>query len=266
MRLAQAVVLGAVQGLAEFLPISSSGHLILVRNLLGWEDPGLYFDVALHFGTLLAILVYFAKDWIALLRSLIDKTRAQAERRLFWLLVVATIPGAVAGKLLEKWAENYFRAPGLVAVMLIVVGLIMWWAESSGRLANGLESLTPADAMKVGLAQALAIVPGVSRSGSTITMALFCGMTREAAARLSFLMATPIIAGACTLGALHLRHEGIPPEMRGAFLAGILTSGVVGYAAVSSFLRYLRTRTLKPFVAYRVAVGLMVLLLAFAKA
>ncbi|MBI3552871.1 MAG: undecaprenyl-diphosphatase UppP [Elusimicrobia bacterium] len=262
MTLFQAVVCGVVQGLAEFLPVSSSGHLILLRSLLGWEDPGLYFDVALHFGTLLAVIAYFFKDWLDLVRSVLDKTRPQAHRRLFWLLVAATVPGALAGKLLEKWAEETFRAPTIVAVMLIVVGLLMWWGDSSGKLGRQLESLELPDALKVGCAQAFAVIPGVSRSGSTITAALFLGLTRDAAARLSFLMSTPIIAGACTLGALHLRHEGIPADQRAAFAAGILTSAVVGYAAVSGFIRYLRTNTLKPFVIYRIAAGLLVLALS----
>lgn len=253
MPLHQAIVCGVVQGLGEFLPISSSGHLILARALLRWPDPGLTFDIALHAGTLVALLIYYRATWLELLTS---------RRRLLGLVALATVPGAIAGKLLEKKAEEAFRAPPLVAVGLIVVGVLMWLADRAARAERGTSAIAPRDALLVGLSQAFAIVPGVSRSGSTITAGLLLGLDRSAAAEFSFLMATPIIAGATALGALHLRHEGVPPGMAPAFLAGALTSAAVGYAAISGFLKYLRSRSLAPFCAYRVAAGLAVLALA----
>jgi undecaprenyl-diphosphatase len=275
----QAVILGIVQGLTEFLPISSSGHLILVRDLMHWPDPGLSFDVALHAGTLVAILIYFAGTWIRILRAAlganvrIDQApdapatlspeELRQQRILLWLLVLGTIPGAIIGKLFEKQAEETFRQPALVAALMIVVALIMWWAEKAGSRSKQLTQVTAADALTVGLAQATAIMPGVSRSGSTIAAGLFRGMTRDAAARFSFLLATPIIAGACLLNAWHMRHAGIAPEMKQAFLVGTIVSAVVGYITIAAFLRYLRTNSLKIFIVYRIIFGIIVLALVF---
>jgi undecaprenyl-diphosphatase len=263
MPLSHAAVLGAIQGLSEFLPISSSGHLILARALLRWPDPGLYFDVALHGGTLIAVLIYFRAVWRDLARAALGGGTAQ-DRRLLLYLVVATIPGAVAGKLLEKYAEEAFRAPALIAANLIVFGLLMGLAEHLGRKQRTLGETTLKDAGLIGLAQTLAIVPGVSRSGSTITAGLALGLDRGAAARFSFLMSTPIIGGAALLGFLHLRHEGVAAGMRAPFLVGVTASAVVGYAAVAGFIRFLTTHSLRPFVVYRVVAGAAVLALVFA--
>jgi undecaprenyl-diphosphatase len=275
----QAIVLGIVQGLTEFLPVSSSGHLILVRDLLHWSDPGLAFDVALHAGTLVAVLIYFAGLWIRILRaafganvriddasgdtSPLSPEELRQQRWLLWLLVLGTVPGAIIGKLFEKQAEETFRQPALVASMMIVVALIMWWAEKAGSYRKSLSQTGVADALTVGIAQAAAIVPGVSRSGSTIAAGLFRGMTRDAAARFSFLLATPIIAGACVLNAIHLRHTGIPADMKQAFIVGTAVSAVVGYITIAGFIRYLRTRTLKIFIVYRIIFGIIVLALVF---
>ncbi len=279
MPLYQAIVLGIVQGLTEFLPVSSSGHLILVRDLLHWSDPGLAFDVALHAGTLVAVLIYFAGLWIRILRAAfganvrIDDASGDAsplspeelrqQRWLLWLLVLGTVPGAIIGKLFEKQAEETFRQPALVASMMILVALIMWWAEKAGSYRKSLSQTGVADALTVGIAQAAAIVPGVSRSGSTIAAGLFRGLTRDAAARFSFLLATPIIAGACVLNAIHLRHTGIPADMKQAFIVGTAVSAVVGYITIAGFIRYLRTRTLKIFIVYRIIFGIIVLALVF---
>ncbi|HTD25216.1 MAG TPA: undecaprenyl-diphosphatase UppP [Terriglobales bacterium] len=279
MPLYQAIVLGIVQGLTEFLPVSSSGHLILVRDLLHWSDPGLAFDVALHAGTLVAVLIYFAGLWIRILRaafganvriddasgdtSPLSPEELRQQRWLLWLLVLGTVPGAIIGKLFEKQAEETFRQPALVASMMIVVALIMWWAEKAGSYRKSLSQTGVADALTVGIAQAAAIVPGVSRSGSTIAAGLFRGMTRDAAARFSFLLATPIIAGACVLNAIHLRHTGIPADMKQAFIVGTAVSAVVGYITIAGFIRYLRTRTLKIFIVYRIIFGIIVLALVF---
>jgi len=275
----QAIVLGIVQGLTEFLPVSSSGHLILVRDLLHWSDPGLAFDVALHAGTLVAVLIYFAGLWIRILRaafganiridsesgdtSPLSPEELRQQRWLLWLLVLGTVPGAIIGKLFEKQAEETFRQPALVASMMILVALIMWWAEKASSYRKSLSQTGVADALTVGIAQAAAIVPGVSRSGSTIAAGLFRGMTRDAAARFSFLLATPIIAGACVLNAIHLRHTGIPADMKQAFIVGTAVSAVVGYITIAGFIRYLRTRTLKIFIVYRIIFGIIVLALVF---
>jgi undecaprenyl-diphosphatase len=272
----QAIVLGIVQGLTEFLPVSSSGHLILVRDLLHWPDPGLAFDVALHAGTLVAILIYFASLWIRIIRAAfganvridggtgeLTPEELKQQRFLLWLLVLGTIPGAIIGKLFEKQAEETFRQPALVASLMIVVALIMWWGEKVGSMRKNLTQVTVPDALTVGLAQATAIMPGVSRSGSTIAAALFRGLNRDAAARFSFLLATPIIAGACVLNALHLRHTGIPADMKQAFLVGTAVSAVVGYITIAAFIRYLRTQTLKIFIVYRIIFGIIVLALVF---
>lgn len=284
MPIYQAVVLAVVQGLAEFIPISSSGHLIIVRRLLGWNELSpaheLTFDVALHFGTLLSVLIYFRRTWIQIIRAALggkvvrfsetsssDQNLTPEERReerwLLWFLAIATIPGAIAGKLLEHSAEDYFREHiYLIAGALIVVALLMWWGEKAGRLSKPLTQVRFLDAILIGCAQAFALIPGVSRSGSTITAALFRNMTREAAVRFSFLLSTPIIAGAALLKAHELRKEGLPAGMHAPFLVGVLVSAIVGYAAIAWLIRYLQANTLKAFVVYRIIAGVVVIGLA----
>ena len=191
----QAIVLGIVQGLTEFLPVSSSAHLILVPWLLKWqEDPGLAFDVVLHLGTLLALLVFYWREWLEMVMSLVNGDRVQ--RRLLLLLIVASVPGAIIGLLLEKQAETIFRSPVLIAVTLATMGVLLWAADGIGSKKRKIGDITFLDALFIGLSQALAIIPGVSRSGATITTARFLGIERADAANFSFLMATPIIAGA----------------------------------------------------------------------
>jgi len=280
----QAVVLAIVQGLAEFIPISSSGHLIIVRRLLGWNELSpaheLTFDVALHFGTLLSVLFYFRRTWIQIIRAALggkvvrfsetgasdEKLTAEEQRQerwLLWLLAIATVPGAIAGKLLEHSAEDYFREHiYLIAGALIVVALLMWWGEKAGQLTKPLSQVSFSDAIIIGCAQAFALIPGVSRSGSTITAGLFRNMTREAAVRFSFLLSTPIIAGAALLKAHELRKEGLPPGMHAPFVVGVLVSAIVGYAAIAWLIRYLQTNTLKAFVIYRIIAGVVVMGLA----
>ena len=284
MPIYQAVVLAIVQGLAEFIPISSSGHLIIVRRLLGWNELSpaheLTFDVALHFGTLLSVLFYFRRTWIQIIRAALggkvvrfsetgasdEKLTAEEQRQerwLLWLLAIATVPGAIAGKLLEHSAEDYFREHiYLIAGALIVVALLMWWGEKAGQLTKPLSQVSFSDAIIIGCAQAFALIPGVSRSGSTITAGLFRNMTREAAVRFSFLLSTPIIAGAALLKAHELRKEGLPPGMHAPFVVGVLVSAIVGYAAIAWLIRYLQTNTLKAFVIYRIIAGVVVMGLA----
>ena len=285
MPIYQVVVLAIVQGLAEFIPVSSSGHLIVVRRLLGWNELSpaheLTFDVALHFGTLLSVLFYFRRTWFQIIRAALGgkvvrfseaggadqnltADEQKEERSLLWFLAIATIPGAIAGKLLEHSAEDYFREHiFLIAGALIVVALLMWWGEKVGELRKPLTGISFADALIVGCAQAFALLPGVSRSGSTITAGLFRNMTREAAVRFSFLLSTPLIAGAALLKAHELRKEGLPSEMHMPFLVGVLISAVVGYIAIAWLIRYLQSNSLKVFIVYRIVVGLIVIGLAF---
>ncbi len=205
----QAIFLGIVQGLTEFLPISSSGHLALLEHYFNVQEAGLAFDVLLHVGTLVALIAYFWHDWLDMFKAVLKPERYNRfERRLFWYLVVATIPGAVAGFLLEKKAETVFRAPMRIAILLGVMGIILYLADRLARHQRRLPGITLTDAILIGLSQALAIMPGVSRSGSTMTMALFLGFTRETAARFSFLMSTPIIFGAGLYHGLKLLKNG----------------------------------------------------------
>jgi undecaprenyl-diphosphatase len=253
----QALVLGAVQGLTEFLPVSSSAHLILVPWLLNWQDPGLAFDVALHLGTLVALLIYYWQTWIKLLGSLVNND--VASRRLLFLLILASVPGAVIGLLLEKQAETIFRSPLLIASTMAVLGVVLWLVDRLFRSRRKVSDLTTADALLIGFSQALAIVPGVSRSGATITMARALGIEREDAANFSFLMATPIIAGAGLLEARKLVAAG----MHAPVLWGFLASAVFGVAAIAGLIRFVRTRTYQPFAWYRVGVALLVFVVAF---
>jgi undecaprenyl-diphosphatase len=253
--------------------------------LLGWNELSpaheLTFDVALHFGTLLSVLFYFRRTWFQIIRAALGgrvvrfseaggaeqnltAQEQREERLLLWFLAVATIPGAIAGKLLEHSAEDYFREHiFLIAGALIVVALLMWWGEKVGELKKPLTGISLTDAVTVGCAQAFALVPGVSRSGSTITAGLFRNMTREAAVRFSFLLSTPLIAGAALLKAHELRKEGLPAGMHTAFLVGVLVSAIVGYAAIAWLIRYLQSNSLKVFIVYRIVVGVIVIGLAF---
>lgn len=268
MPLSQAVVLAIVQGLTEFLPISSTAHLVLFPWVLGWKDPGLTFDVALHAGTLLAVLAYFWRLWVDLLRDgfrrgLTQEGDARKKREIFWFLVLGTVPGGLAGLLFEHAAETKLRQPAVIATALITVALLMWAADRQEKRELQLFDIRLFDSVVVGLAQAFAIIPGVSRSGVTMTAALFLGMTRETSARFSFLLATPLIGGAALKKGLELRHEGLPLEMRLPFLVGTLVAAVVGYLVITALIRFLERRTFKVFVIYRIALGVLVLVLGW---
>jgi undecaprenyl-diphosphatase len=262
----QALVLGVIQGLSEFLPISSSAHLTLVPWLFHWRDPGLAFDVALHFGTLIAVLWYFRHQWITLVAaaaSIIAHRRVETEQE--WravYLIIATIPGAIAGLALEKYAESTFRDPKLVATVLIIMGVVLWWIDKRSAQDRPLGSITWVDALSIGLAQMFAIIPGVSRSGSTITAGRALRLTREGAAIFSFLMSMPIIAAASLLKLPHvLKTEGIDAQL----VVGVLASAVSGWLAISVLLRFVVRRSYGIFAVYRVVVGLIVLAIAFTR-
>lgn len=286
MPISQAIVLAIIQGLAEFIPISSSGHLIIVRRLLGWNELSpaheLTFDVALHFGTLLSVLFYFRRTWFQIIRAAfggkverfsesaksgptLTAGEQREERLLLWFMAIATIPGAIAGKLLENSAEDYFREHiFLIAGALIVVAALMWWSEKVGQRTKPLTQISLSDAIVVGCAQAFALIPGVSRSGSTITAGLFRNLKREAAVRFSFLLSTPLIAGAALLKGHELKKEGLPAGMHAPFIVGVLVSAVVGYVTIAWLIRYLQTNTLKVFIIYRIVFGIVVIGLALA--
>ncbi len=322
MPLWQAIILGAVQGLTEFLPISSTAHLALVPWLFGWRDPGLTFDVALHVGTLVAVVIYFWKTWMELLagglrrfrlgsaksadsanvdfvdsadktvkvctlgtadslenlstssgtQNLPNKTNFSSAQSastgpledgsLLWLLVLGTIPAAVVGLLFEKQVETTLRSPLVMGVALIVVALLMAYADRKQSGNKGLRQIGVADALLVGCSQAVALIPGVSRSGITITTGLFLHFQRDAAARFSFLLSTPIIAGACLKKLLDVYHQGLAPNALVPFAVGALVSAVTGYATIAFFLKFLQFGTFRIFVYYRIILGIIVLALA----
>ncbi len=266
MTAGQAVVYGIVQGLGEFLPISSSAHLVLLPWLLGWKDPGLAFDVALHLGTLVALVAFFWRDLLRLARawlaSVVErKVGDDPERRLAWGIALASVPGAAAGLLLEDYAETTLRAPALIAGTLIGMGLLLHAADRFCPKRKRLGELTVPNTFLIGVAQALALVPGVSRSGATISAARALGATRDAAARFSFLLSAPIVVGAGLLKTPGMIAGGLDT----ALLAGVVTSAVVGYLAIRYLLAYVQTRDYGVFVYYRVALGLAVLALLAAR-
>jgi undecaprenyl-diphosphatase len=260
-----AIILGIVQGLSEFLPISSSGHLLLTPWAFGWHDFAgnadleKTFDVALHLGTLVGAIAYFRADIVRLARAAFSRlNRDDPDRRLAWLLVISCIPGGITGALLETPIEDHLGQIWLIAVMLIVFGLILYWAD---RLA-GARTVTDfrlRDALLMGTAQALALSPGVSRSGVTISTGRKLGFDRDSAARLSFLMGLPIIGGAVALKLGKQFARGFPHGFAAPFAWGIVASAVSGYLAVWGLLRLIRTRSFTPFVVYRLAIGLVVL-------
>jgi undecaprenyl-diphosphatase len=263
MSIFQAIVFGAVQGLTEFLPVSSTAHLILLPWFMGWPDPGLAFDVALHLGTLVALLIYFRTDWLELIGASLGMVRGRTrtpDAKMAMLIVGATIPAALAGALFESKVENALRAPQLIGVSLIGMALVLVVAEAAGRRKKTLDDLSWSDAMAVGAAQAFAIIPGVSRSGSTITAGLFRSMKRDAAARFSFYLSAPIIGGAVAKKSLDILKSGLGLEQMTPFIIGIISSGIIGYLSIAFLMRYLQTHNTYLFVVYRVALGIVVLL------
>ena len=269
MPILQVIVLAVVQGLTEFLPISSTAHLYLTSWLLQWQTEALSFDVMLHLGTLLAILLYFFADWVQLLAQgfgLHAGTDEELKRNpmLLWLMAIATIPVAIAGAIFHKQAEGSWRNPWVMGGMLIAVGILMWIAENAGRKLRDLRSVNLPDALAIGLAQALAVIPGTSRSGITISAGLFRDLDRRAAARFSFLLSAPAIGGAVakTLWDMHKQHE-LHSLLNSSFIVGVCVSAVTGAAVIAWFLHYLRRSGLRPFVYYRVIFGIIVLALAF---
>lgn len=267
MNLLHAAVLGAIQGVTEVLPISSSAHLVIIPWLLKWPESGLTFDIALHLGTFLALSAYFRRDIIELAVSFFDALTSRRldtpAQRLPFLIIGATVPAAVVGKMFEHQVEALFRSNFLlISVFLITFGLLMGTADLLGRKRLMLDALKPASALAIGLMQCLALIPGVSRSGITITAGLMLGFTRESAARFSFLMSLPIVSGAALLKTVHLFKHGIPAGEGLPMLVGIIFSAVTGYISIAFLLSFVQKQSLSPFVWYRALVGSGLVILA----
>jgi undecaprenyl-diphosphatase len=262
-----AVILGIVQGLTEFLPVSSTGHLILTGELLGIDHDtfGLQFDAAIHLGTLAAVLIYFRTTWVGLIGAWFKSVAARkwdvsSQSKLAWLLLLGTIPAGLIGVLIQSTAEDTFRSPALVACMLLLFTLPMVAAERLGKQQRDIEDAGVKDALLLGIAQSIALIPGVSRSGITISAAMFDGFKREQAAVFTFLLSGPIIAAAGGKQLLDIvRGEGDGTTDAAVIAAGMATAFVVGYAAIAFLIPFLRTNRLSVFIAYRVALGLVVL-------
>ncbi len=250
----QALALGVLQGVTEFLPISSSGHLVLAEYFLGVKGGGLVFDVFLHLGTLLAVLLYFWQDWWHIFSGSLKKD--SSARRLLFFLIVGTIPGALAGVILEKDVETIFRDPIRVATMLALMSLPLLLAELLAKHTKTIRDLRLPHALFVGLAQALAVIPGTSRSGITMSAGLFTGLTREEAARFSFLLSAPIIAGAGVFEGLKIFRAGVPLDT--VYLVGFLASLVSGLLVIAWLLRFLKKHTFYLFIGYRILLAALI--------
>lgn len=264
----QAIILGLVQGLGEFLPISSTAHLILVPYFFGWQDPGLAFDVALHLGTLIAVIGFFWKDWLNIFRVAFEnKSKIQFDQKndfnekTLWFLVLATIPGVLAGYFLEARAETIFRSPLVIAGTLFLLGLILYLADKYLQHRKNIKQVNWKDAIVIGLSQAVAIIPGVSRSGATITVGLFLGLSRSSAARFSFLLSTPIILGATIFKMPELLKNGI----NWPIILGILVSAISGYLAIKYLLLLIEKIGYGIFFWYRTLLAILICIIYFLK-
>ena len=264
MNFFHALLLGTLQGATEFLPVSSSGHLVLLPWLLGWPAPGLPFDAVVHLGTALAVIAYFWRDWLSLggaaLRSLATRSLADSNARLAWFILLGTVPAALLGYLLNDFFESMFGRPAAAAGFLLVTALILALSERLGRRERDLDTLTWLDALLIGLAQAGAILPGISRSGSTIAAGLGRGLRREPAARFSFLLATPVILGAGLLQVADLAQTGGLAAQAPLLGVGFAAAALVGLGCIHFLMRYLKRRPLYPFAIYCAAAGVACLL------
>ena len=270
LSLFQSFVLGALQGLAEFLPVSSSAHLALAPWAFGWPEPGLAFDVALHLGTLVAVLWYFRRDWLALTIAAFSVVRERRvhtdEQRLVAWLIIATVPGAIAGLLFEKQAEHLFRTPSVIAIALILMGALLWIVDARATRAareRPMTAMTWRDALLIGCAQAFAIIPGVSRSGATITAGRALSFTRADSAKFSFMMSMPIIAAAAVLKLPKLISAGgLTPSL----IVGVATAAITGWLAIAILMRLVQHQGFRVFALYRFALGAAVLILVALRA
>ncbi|HVO98818.1 MAG TPA: undecaprenyl-diphosphatase UppP [Bryobacteraceae bacterium] len=270
MPLVQVIVLGIIQGLTEFLPISSTAHLVVIPRLLGWPDQGLAFDLALHLGTVAAVVLYFFRDWLQILAQgfglqVGGDPVLRRNRGLLWLLAIGTVPIGIAGLLFEKKADQARGNFYLIGAMAIGVGLLLLWADRVGRKQKDIGHVSAMDSILIGMSQTLAIIPGTSRSGITISTGLLRNLDRETAARFSFLLLTPAVIAAAAKHFWDLmKHEGgIAPDMRMPFMLGIAVSAITGMIVIRFFLDYMRRRSYTVFVAYRIVFGIIVIALAF---
>lgn len=271
MEIFAAAILGIVQGLTEFLPVSSTAHLIIVPWFLGWKPEGLAFDVALHVGTAIAVLTFFWREWVRLARGMLiglkeGKLLGNSDQRLAWLLIVGTLPALVAGLALEKTADRQLRSPLIIVCTLVLLGALLFVAEKRSRQNRTIEKFTWADSLSIGFSQAIALIPGVSRSGITMTTAMLRNSTRTSAARFSFLLSTPVIIGAAILVSLRLvnavRHpmDSVETIHWGALAVGLVCATVSGFLCIRFFLRYLQTKSFLPFVIYRFLLAGLILI------
>lgn len=263
MDIVQAAILGIIQGITEFLPISSSAHLIMVPVFFGWVDQGVGFDLAVHLGTLAAVLLYFRRDVGALVEDGVYSLRYRAHRgrsRLAWAVVIGTIPTGLAGLLILDLIDTTLRSIQIIFVTTIVFGLLLGWADSRKHQTRALHEITFKDALLVGCAQAISLIPGTSRSGATITAGLLLGLSREAASRFSFLLAIPITALAACVKLFELAHKGVPVDWSG-FLIGGLVSFATALTAIHYFLKWLNRFGMWPYVVYRLLLAAVIYVL-----
>ena len=271
MEIVVAAILGIVQGLTEFLPVSSTAHLILVPWFLGWKAEGITFDVALHVGTAVAVLTFFFRDWIRLAREMFlgikeGKLLGNEDRRLAWYLVVGTLPAMVAGLAFEETIESRLRSPLIIVFTLAALGALLLFAEKRGKHTRTIEKFTWTDSLSIGFSQAIALIPGISRSGITMTTAMFRNSTRTSAARFSFLLSTPVILGAGILKSFSLVNAVQNPIAGAAAVrwsvmgVGFLFAAVSGFLCIRFFLKYLQTKSFMPFVIYRFLLAGLVLI------
>ena len=264
MTVVQAIILGLVQGLTEFLPISSIAHLRVIPALLGWPDPGAAFSAVIQLGTLVAVLVYFGRDLGVMTRAVLQgifdgRPWKKQEARLAWFIGLGTLPIGVCGLVFKRYIEGEFRSLYVISASLIVLGILLWVAEGTATFRRDVSQVGFVDSQVIGLAQALSLIPGSSRSGTTMTAAMFLGLTREAAARFSFILGIPAIGAAGLFELRDLLRHGLSEAGMPALIVGNLASAVSGYLAIDLLLRYLRTRTTHIFVWYRIGLGLLLL-------
>ena len=267
IEIVRSVIIGGVQGISEFLPISSSGHLVLIPFIFNWDYNGLSFDIALHFGTVIAILVYFWKDWLNIIKKTInpncqiDNVEHDYPDNFFWKILVASIPAAVLGVFLDKYVETYLHSPLLIAFNLIFFGLVLWLVDKYSKSKMVVKNATYAQAFVVGCAQAIALMPGVSRSGITITASRYFGLNRKDAARFSFLLATPAMIGAFLISAKDI----VGNDLNLVFILGVLSSTIFGFLAIKYLLKYLERGNFSVFVWYRVILAIVIITVYFVR-
>jgi len=260
----QITMLALIQGITEFLPISSSAHLILPSLLLDWPDQGLTFDVSVHLGTLFAVLFYFRRDAIVLIHAWmmqITKGEVTANSKLAWIVIIATIPGAIAGYIGNDFVEAYARSGMVLATTIALFAVLLWYSDRVGKRSNSFQDLTWKHGLIIGLAQVLALIPGTSRSGITMTAALFCQYSRQASAKISFLLAIPIIFGSFLLRAIDLVNSGSAIDQLFPISYGMLIAGCIAFLCIHYFMEFIERVGFLPFVIYRIGLASLILML-----